>query len=134
MERNCQLYFVVFKCEVTRSLPKKRLLDLQREKGRNVFITINYHLNNRNTPIRRHFQVTCAILKRFPIKHLKWCTFSCNLYSNITKKCILLLYEKLEIVLCHKQNELLFKRSELLCMYPHANKFLLKNNFGNDFK
>ena len=70
MEGNCQVNFLVYKCDVTRPLPKKRLLDLQRESERNDFITLNYHLNKRNTPIRQHFQVTCGTLKRFQIKHL----------------------------------------------------------------
>ena len=46
------------------------------------------------------------------------------LYSNISKKCLLCLQEKLEIV---DQDHLLNKRSELISKCRHANKYLLHN-------
>ena len=52
LEGNCQVNNVVYKCDVTRPLPKKCILDLQRENGRAVSITIIYHLNTRDIPIR----------------------------------------------------------------------------------
>ena len=69
MKGNCKVNYVI-KCDTTRPLPKKHILDLQRESGRNVFIIINYPLNKRKTPIRQHVQVTRGNLKRFQIKHL----------------------------------------------------------------
>ena len=48
MGGNCQVNDAVRKCEVTRSLPKNPILDLQMESGKNVFITINDHLNTRD--------------------------------------------------------------------------------------
>ena len=60
MERNCKAKDVVYKCDVTRPLPKKCILELQRENGRAVSITTIYHLNARDIPIRQHFQVTCG--------------------------------------------------------------------------
>ena len=59
MEGNCLVNDVVYKCDVTRPLPKKCILDLQRENRRAVSITTSYHLNTRDIPIRQHFQVTC---------------------------------------------------------------------------
>ena len=46
-------------------------------------------------------------------------------YSNITKKCLLCLYEKLEIINNPNQEELLNKRSELISKCRHLNKYLL---------
>ena len=42
--------------------------------------------------------------------------------------------EKLEIVTYQNQKELFNKISELLHKRRHANKFLLKNYTGNDFR
>ena len=65
---------------------------------------------------------------------LKWSVLRCvPPYSNISKKCLLCWYEKLEIVTYQNQKELLNKRCELLCICCHPNKFLLKNYTGNSF-
>ena len=48
-------------------------------------------------------------------------------YSNISKKCLLCLHEKLEIINYPRPEELLNKRSELISKCRHANKFLLRN-------
>ena len=53
-------------------------------------------------------------------------------YPNISNKCLLYLYVKLEIVTYKNQTEFLNKRSELLCKCCHPNKFLLKNYTGNE--
>ena len=45
-------------------------------------------------------------------------------YSNISKKCLLCLYEKLVIITYPRQQELLNNRSELLCECRHENKYL----------
>ena len=48
-------------------------------------------------------------------------------YSNISKKRLLCLYEKLEIINYPQPEELLNKRYELISSCRHANKFLLRN-------
>ena len=48
-------------------------------------------------------------------------------YSNISKKCLLCLHEKLEIINYPGPDELLNKRLELISKCRHANKFLLCN-------
>ena len=58
--------------------------------------------------------------------NLKWPVLRCVQYSNISKKCLLCLYELLKIVTYQNRNKLLNKRSELLCKCGHANRFLLK--------
>ena len=65
----------------------------------------------------------------------KWSVLRCvPPYSNISKKYLLYLYEKLEIVTYQNQKKLLNKRSELLCKRRFANKFLFKNYTGNYFR
>ena len=48
-------------------------------------------------------------------------------YSNISKKRLLCLHEKLEIINYPRPDELLNKRSELMSKCRHGNKFLLRN-------
>ena len=48
-------------------------------------------------------------------------------YSNISKKCLLCLHEKLEIINYPGLDELLNKRSKLITKCRHANKVLLRN-------
>ena len=53
-------------------------------------------------------------------------------YSNILKRCLLCLQEKLLILNYHNTAELLNKRSELMVKYCHENKFLQSNYKGKD--
>ena len=43
MERNCQVNNIIYKCDITRPLPKKVYLGL--ENGRVISISTSYHLN-----------------------------------------------------------------------------------------
>ena len=52
-------------------------------------------------------------------------------YSNISKRCMLCVHEKYEILNYPDQEELLNKSSELVSKYRHVNKFLL-SNYKND--
>ena len=70
LEGNCHVKDVVYKCDVTRPLLKKCILDLQRENGRLAFIAMNYHLDTRGIPTRQHFQVTCGTWQEFQVEHL----------------------------------------------------------------
>ena len=64
---------------------------------------------------------------------LKWSVVkSVPRYSNISKRCLLRLHEKVEIVDYTNQKELLNKRSELISKFRHANKYLLANYKSND--
>ena len=53
-------------------------------------------------------------------------------YSNISKRCMLCLHEKYEILNFSDQEELLNKRSELASKFRHINKFLLPKYKSND--
>ena len=57
---NCQVNNVVYKCDVTRPLPKKVYLALAEVEWKSLSITTSYHLNTRDALIKQHFQVTCG--------------------------------------------------------------------------
>ena len=64
---------------------------------------------------------------------LKWYTIkSVPSYSNITKSCMLCVDKKFEILTYPNQDELLNKRSELVSICCHINKYLLSNYEAND--
>ena len=53
-------------------------------------------------------------------------------YSNISRRCMLCLHEKYEILNYPDQVEFLNKRSELVSKCRHVNKFFLSNYKSND--
>ena len=55
----------------------------------------------------------------------------CTVIFKYIEKCLLCLHEKLEIVNVEDQ-DLLHKRSELICKCRHANKYLLRKYKAND--
>ena len=71
--------------------------------------------------------------KRKTAPTLMWCMVKCVPgYSNISKRCMLCLHEKYEILNYPDQEELLNKRSEIVSQCRHVNKFLLSNYKSND--
>ena len=65
--------------------------------------------------------------------NLKWSLLRCTApYSNISKNCVLCLYEKLVIMTYPRQHELFNKQSELFYKFCHEYKYLLKNFRVND--
>ena len=120
MEGNCQVNNVIYKCDVTRPLPKKVYLGLAEGEWKSRFY--NHKLSFKHKRYSNKTTLSSYILRCVPP------------YSNISKKFLLCLYENLEIVTYQNQKELLKKRPEVLCKCCHANKFLLKNYAGNDFR
>ena len=60
--------------------------------------------------------------------NLMWCILkSVQGYSNISKRCMLCLHEKYEILNYSDQEKLLIKRLEFVSKCRHVNKFLLSN-------
>ena len=55
-------------------------------------------------------------------------------YSNITKRCLLCLHKKSEILYYSNTEELLNKKSELIAKRHDANKYLLCNYKSNSGK
>ena len=137
MEGNCLVNDVVYKCDVTRPLPKKVYLGLAEGEWKSRFynhkLSFKHKRYSNKTTLSSYMWHLKSVLSETP--NLKWSVLRCvPPHSNISKKCLLCLYEKLEIVTYQNQKELLNKRSELLCKFCHAYKFFLKNNTGNDFR
>ena len=63
---------------------------------------------------------------------LKWYTIKSVPSSNITKSCMLCIDKKFEILTYPNLDELLNKRSELVSICCHINKYLLSNYEAND--
>ena len=89
MKGNCQVHDVVYKCDVTRPLPKKVCLGLVEGEWKSRFYSHNLSFKN------RYFNKTALSNYMWHLKSVLRCVPP---YSNILKKCLLCLYEKLEIV------------------------------------
>ena len=136
MERICQVNSVVYKFEVTRPLPKKVYLGLAEREWKSRFYNHKLSFKHKRYSNKITFPSYMLHLKSVSSEkpNLKWSVLRCAPpYSNISKKCLLCWYEKLEIVTYQNQKELLNKRCELLCICCNPNMFLLKNHTGNDF-
>ena len=136
MEGNCQVNNVVYKYDVRRPLPEKVYLGLAGEEWKSRFynhkLSFKQKRYSNKTTLSSYMWHLESVSSETP--NLKWSVLRCvALYSNILKKCLLCLYEKLETFTYQNEKELLNKRSELLCKCDHASKFLLKNYTGNDF-
>ena len=76
---------------------EKPTLGWQKENGNKVIITIKGHSITNDVQMRQHFQ---------------WSVVRCATpYSNISKKCILCLYENFVIITYPRQHKLLNKQS-----------------------
>ena len=88
--------------------------------------------------LKKGYQTRC---KFFPQIHVPfslssrvplWDLYQAASYSNISKRCLLCLHEKLAIVLYPNPGELINKRSEMISKCRHLNKFLLMNFNSNN--
>ena len=69
--------------------------------------------------------------KNIPVAESQWpIEKNVPAYSNISKRYLLCLYEKLAIITFNDQDNLLNKRSELMNKCRHENNFLLRNYKG----
>ena len=126
MDFKCQTMYAVFDCHVTSPGSQKFYFRLVEGKWNKRYYNYKSSFNH----IRYSHQTTLSgyvwYLKVTP--NLKRSVVRCvTPYSNISKKCLLCLYEKLIIITYPRQYELLNKRLELLCIYSRENKRLLKN-------
>ena len=99
------------------------------------------HFEIENMQMRHHYQNTSVLSKYIcemkdkhnTAPHRMWYTVKSVLdYSNISKRCMLCLHEKYEILNYPDQEELQNKKSELLSKCQHVNKFLLSNYKSHD--
>ena len=108
----------------------KCTLELLRVISRSDFIIIGSHLTTKIVQTIPPFQNIYGNLKETSnlSPTLVW-SVAKNLLpcSNISKKCLLCLHEKLEITNYPRLDELLNKRSELISKCRHVNKVLLRN-------
>ena len=97
--------------------------------------------NHKKSFRNQHYATETSLLKyiwemkdKYDITpNLKWYIIkSVTGYSNISKRCMLCLHEKYEILNYPDQEELLNKRSELVPKCRHINRFLLSNYKLND--
>ena len=151
MEGKCLVNDVVYKCNVTTPLPKKVYLGLVEREWKSCFYNHKLSFKHKRLSFKhkrlsfKHKRYSNKTTRSSYMWHLnnvssetptlKWSVLRCvSSYSNISKKCRLCLYEKLEIGTYQNQKVFLNKRSELLCKCRRANKFLLKNYTSNDFR
>ena len=100
MEGKCLVNDVVYKCNVTTPLPKKVYLGLVEREWKSCFY--NHKLSFKH---KRYSNKTTRSSYMWHLNNvssetptLKWSVLRCvSSYSNISKKCLLCLYEKLEI-------------------------------------
>ena len=137
MEGKFQFNNVVYKYVVTRQLPKKVYLGLADGEWKSRFynhkLSFKYKRYSNKTTLSSYRWHLKSVSSDTP--NLKWSVLRCiPPYSDISKKRLLCLYEKLEIVTYENQKELLNKGSKLLCKCRHVNRFFVKNYTHNDFK
>ena len=132
----CQSQDIIYKCTVSTSVnPDKVYLgtaegDFKKRYGNHTKSFRNKRYTN-DTSLSEYIWETKEKHQENP--SLGWSIVKrVSIYSNITKKCLLCLHEKLEIVNYPHPEELLNKCSELVSKCRHANKYLLNNYKAND--
>ena len=116
MDGKCQTMDAVYNCGVTPPEPQKIYFRLAGGKWKQRYYnhkkSFNHKRYSHETPLSGyvwHMKETLVVTP-----NLKWTVVKCaTTYSNISKKSLLCLYEKLVIITYPRQHELLNKRSEL---------------------
>ena len=124
MDDKCQIIDTVYDCRVTSPEPRKLFFRLAEGKWKPSIITIKSHSITNDIQIRRLFQVVWYLKETLDVTpNLKWSVVRCATpYTNISKKFLLHLSEKLVIISYRRQQELLNKRSDLFWKCRHENK------------
>ena len=137
LEGNYHVKDVFYKCDITRPLLKKVYLGLAKGEWKTRFYnhesSFRHKRYSNKTILSSYMWYLARVSCETP--NLKWSVFRyIPPYSNISKKCLLCLYKKLETITCYNQKELLSKRSELPFKCRHTSTFLLKSHTSNDFR
>ena len=135
MDGKCKTMEAVYDCRVTLPEPQKIYFGFEEGKWKKRYYnhkkSFNHKRYSHETTLLSYVWHLRETLDVTP--NLEWSVVRCATpYSNISKKCLLCLYEKLVIITYPRQHELLNKRSELFCKCGHENKYLLKNFRVND--
>ena len=68
MEGNCEVNDVVYKCQITRPIPRKWYLGIVGGKYNSRFYNHKLSFKHKNMSIRQHIQVICGTWKVFQVK------------------------------------------------------------------
>ena len=137
MNGKCQVQNVVYKCTVsaTPNFPKRVYLGVAEGDWKQRFYNHKKSIKNKSY---RNDTTLSSYLWDLREKHNVFPTLTWSVvksvpgYSNISKRCLLCLTEKVLIATYENPEELLNKRSELMAKCRHNNKFLLSNYKSND--
>ena len=135
MDGKSQTMDAVYDCRLTSLEPRKICFRLAEGKWKKRYYNHKKSFNHQRYSHETTFSCYVQHLKETldVTLHLKWSVVRCTTpYSNILRKCLQCLYEKLVIITYLRQHKLLNKRSELFCKCCHENKYLLKNFRIND--
>ena len=135
MDGKCQTMDADYVCRVTSPEPRKIYFGLVEGEWKK-----RYYNHKKSFNRKRYSHETTLSSYLWHLKEtldvtpsLKWSVVRCATpYSNISKKCLLCLHEKLVIITYPRQPEFLNKRSELFCKCRLESKYLLKNFRVND--
>jgi hypothetical protein len=131
LDGNCLTKNVVYKCVVSsKNVPDKQYIGLTEGEWKKRFANHKQSFKNRKYSKDTMLSKYIWELKDEKIDDyiLNWSILkTAPAYNNISKRCILCLQEKFEIIKHPNQNCLLNKKSELISKCRHENKFLLKN-------
>ena len=135
LEDHCKIENIIYKCVASTSVNEDKPHLGTAEEFKQRFY--NHKKSFRN---KRYSNETTLSKYIWDIKEkynetpsLKWSIHKrVPSYSNLSKRCLLCLHEKLEILNYPNQDQLLNKRSELISKFRHANKFLLRNYKSKD--
>ena len=136
MNGKCREMNVLYKCEVTTTkAPMKVYLGVTEGEWKTRFYnhtkSITHRIYTNETTLSKYIWDVRDSLDEKPELH--WAIVkTVPSYSNVSKRCMLCLHEKLAILNYPKPEELLNKRSELLSKCCHANRFLLSKYKGKD--
>ena len=126
MDGKCQTMDAVDDCRVTSSEPQNIYFRLIEEKWKQRYYhhkkSFHHKRYSPETTLSsyvRHLSETLDVTPNLKLSVVRYATP----YSNISKKSISYLYEKLVIVTYPRQHELLNKRLELFCKRRHENKY-----------
>ena len=130
MDGKCQTMDAVYDCCVISLEPRKKYFGLAEGKWNK-----RYYNHKESFNLKRYSHETTLLSYVWYVKETLDVTpnLKCATpYSNISKKCILCLYQKLVIITYPGQHEFIYKRSVPFCKYRHENMYLLKNFRVND--
>ena len=137
MNGNCRVENVVYKCVVSTTEESKEHVYIGVAEGDWKQRYYNHTMSFRNQKRKNDKALSTFLWKlKKSTKETTKLTWSVlkvvPAYSNISKRCLLCLNEKLLIATYPDQKQLLNKRSELIAKCRHENKFFLINYKTND--